>query len=88
MEGVWYFSYSPDGQHRQYLDNDQFRVYDSPQEVKEALEHHAKQFNRHNVTYAIVRETHMMEHDEQGNFVRSSDTVELVEHYTAGRSNA
>lgn len=81
---VWYKSYSLDGVYYQNLFEEPFKTCDSPEEVKEALEHWAVEFNHVGDKFAICKQTYDKYYDEQGNFTKIVDVLEVVEHYTIG----
>ena len=81
---VWYKAYSLDGVYCLNLFNEPFKTCDSPEEVKDALEHWAVKFNYVGYTFAICKQTYDKHYDEQGNFTKMVNVLEVVEHYTIG----
>ena len=85
MTNVWYMSYDLDGMQRQVLDGDPFKTFDSPEEVKQALDRWALRFKCQGQTFAVCKETYKKVFDESGRIVRIETIVKAVEYYTAAK---
>lgn len=84
---TWYRAMSLDGVYQELLDGDYFKTYNSPQEVKEALERRANESHKEREPFAICKETYKKTLDEYGRIVRIEKIIEAVEYYiTQGRT--
>lgn len=82
---VWYKSFSLDGVYRQIFDGDPFKTFDSPQELKEALDRWAVWHQMEGETFAICKETYEKTFDDSGRIARIESIVEVVEYYTTAK---
>lgn len=81
-ESCWYESRDETGTYRQILDGDYFKNCDSIDEMKEALNRHAKEFNKQGATYIICKVFYRTLYAENGHFLRRQEITEAVEEYT------